>query len=546
MSANRIVKLSSLVLWSASLVVAGTASAAPASDAQSLEELRNTVVNLLGALVERNVLTREQAESMVSTAQKKAADAAAASKARDAADEAAGAVRVPYVPQIVKDEIRKQVAADLEAEVTTRVVEQAQNEGWGLPAALPDWISRIRISGDVRLRGQGDIFAQDNPRADYIDFLNVNDKGGIGKAGAGAFVNTTEDRERLRARLRFGIDATLPGGWSTGFRIATGNLRDAVSTNQTLGNTGARYQTGVDLAYIRWSGETATRLHGLTFSGGRITNPWLSTDLVWDQDLSFEGVAATLRQSFSRQEPDRRSMFLTLGAFPLQEIELSRDKWFYGGQLGLDWRTGGGHRFRFGAAYYAFQNITGKRNTLDSTLLDYTAPQFLQRGNTLFDIRNDTDPNTNLFALAADYRLLNATALLDWRLSDSYRLGFSADYVKNIGYNQADVFARTGLVLVPRTKGYAAELNFGSTVMARPHAWRAFVGYRYLERDAVLDAFTDSDFRLGGTDVQGFIVGGEYAISYRTLLRARYLSGNEIDGAPFGVDVFQLDLTTQF
>ena len=60
--------------------------------------------------------------------------------------------------------------------------------------------------------------------------------------------------------------------------------------------------------------------------------------------------------------------------------------------------------------------------------------------------------------------------------------------------------------------------------MAKAAAWRVSLGYRYLERDAVLDAFTDSDFRLGGTDVQGFIVGGEYALTPRVLLRARYLS----------------------
>ncbi len=72
------------------------------------------------------------------------------------------------------------------------------------------------------------------------------------------------------------------------------------------------------------------------------------------------------------------------------------------------------------------------------------------------------------------------------------------------------------------------------------------MGYRYLERDAVVDAFTDSDFRLGGTDVKGFTFGAEYALNPRTQMRLRYLSGNEIDGPPLGIDVLQLDLTAQF
>ena len=89
--------------------------------------------------------------------------------------------------------------------------------------------------------------------------------------------------------------------------------------------------------------------------------------------------------------------FLTLGAFPLQEVELSKDdKWLFGGQLGFDWKFAGGSRVRFGVAYYQYENIVGQRNALGSDLLDFTAPQFLQKGNTLFDIRNDVDPSTNL------------------------------------------------------------------------------------------------------------------------------------------------------
>jgi hypothetical protein len=94
--------------------------------------------------------------------------------------------------------------------------------------------------------------------------------------------------------------------------------------------------------------------------------------------------------------------------------------------------------------------------------------------------------------------------------------------------------------------GYQVEAAFGSANMAQSSAWRVSLAYRYLERDAVLDAFTDSDFRLGGTDVKGFIVGGEYSLTPRILLRARYLSGNEIDGPPLGIDVFQLDLNSTF
>src|SRR6202044_2667059 len=110
---------------------------------RSLEELRNTVVNLLQALVDQGVITREKAQQMVKSAQDKAAaDAAAVAKADE------GAVRVPYVPQIVKDEIAKQVAEEVKPAVVADVVKDAKLEKWGVPAALPEWLSRVKVYGD--------------------------------------------------------------------------------------------------------------------------------------------------------------------------------------------------------------------------------------------------------------------------------------------------------------------------------------------------------------------------------------------------------------
>src|SRR5262245_42831356 len=145
-------------------VVAALGVASPAithasvdEERRGLEELRNTVGNLLQALVERGVITREQAEGMVRDAQAKAEkDATAAATARAEQEKAdAGAVRVPYVPEVVKDEIKKEVVADITPEVTRQVIDEAKSSD-SLAAALPDWVRRMRWSGDFRVRGQGD------------------------------------------------------------------------------------------------------------------------------------------------------------------------------------------------------------------------------------------------------------------------------------------------------------------------------------------------------------------------------------------------------
>jgi hypothetical protein len=532
--------------------LSGTADAAAAEE-QRLAELRNTIGNLLQALVDRGVITREQAEGMVRDAQTKAvADAAAEVAAREAEEKAdEGAVRVPYVPEIVKEEIRKQVLSELGPQVTKDVVAEAQSSD-ALARALPEWVRRMRWSGDVRVRGQGDSYAPDNLQNFYLDMLTVNDRGGITRAGAAGLLNTTEDRQRLRARLRLGLEAELGYGWTAAARLASGNFRDPVSTNQTLGTSGARYNVGIDQAYLRWTGQSRVGRQSLVVTAGRMPNPWLSTDLIWDQDLMFEGIATNYRYSISRDDLYARNFFATVGAFPLQEVELSnKDKWLLGAQAGIDWRTLGGSRLRIGAAYYDFRNITGVRNAPNSALNDFTAPAFLQRGNTLYDIRNNpTDPTQDLFALASEFKILDVNAFFDWRVTSLHRLSFNANYVDNIGYEEAfgpgDFVIRFGGNDEPRTHGYQAEAAFGHSRMNERGAWRAALGYRYLERDAVLDAFTDSDFRLGGTDVQGFTVNLEYSFSPRMLARLRYLSGSEIDGPPLGIDVLQVDFNAAF
>jgi len=534
----------------APLAFGGGASAAAAQDDKSLAELRNTVINLLQGLVERGVLTREQAETMVKNAQAKAASdtakEAAAAEAQEKAE--ANAVRVPYVPEIVREQIRKEVAAELAPQVTDEVLKKAKADRWGVPGALPEWAKSVRLSGDVRVRTEDDLFASDNARNVYYNILNINDKGGIGKAGLAAFMNTTEDRFRVRERIRLGMDVDLAHGWSLGARLTTGNLRDAVSTNQTLGNYGGRYQTQFDLGYLKWYTHSYSGRNALHLWAGRMPNPFAATtDLVWDSDLTFEGLAASYRLGLSRLTPYGRYLYLTVGAFPLQEVELSpKDKWLYGGQLGLEYAFDHGSRLRVNAGYYDYENVTGRMNALDSTLLDFTAPVFLQRGNTLVDIRNDTDSSTNLFALAAQYRLLNASASFDWRLTPGYKLGLAADWVRNVGYDAGRVAALLGRVVPPRVTGYQAEIAFGSASLAQARAWRALFGYRYVQRDAVLDAFTDSDFHLGGTDAQGYYFGADYSFTPHVGLRLRYLSANEIDGPPLGIDIWQIDLTGQF
>ena len=546
------------ILSTLALIAPGLAHAA--TEEQNLEELRNTVVNLLQALVDQGVMTREKAQALVQKAQEKAAVDAKAAAAKDA-----GAVRVPYVPQTVKDEISKQVAVDVTPAVVQGVVEQAKTEGWGVPGALPDWLSHVRVTGDVRVRGQTDTYSKDNAAtaAVYLDHNAINAAGGLQAAGQNAFLNVTHDQDRMRVRARFGVDVQVAPEWQAGVRLATGSATDPSSESQNLGINGERYNSGVDLAYVRYTHLAADRFPVFSLDAGRIRNPWFSPpELDFARDLTVEGVAATGRSSFGRGTgPDRDAAFLTLGAFPVQytAVASNRAKWLLGAQLGGNLHFTDEDKLTAALSYYDYVRMPGVYNTVpDVGTYNYTAPLFLRWGNTVFNIANSsTNSDARLYALAADFRLLDLAATYT-HTAGRYTAGINAQAVRNVGYHTNDVLLRTGISQAARNKGYVLDASFGDPdPAARLYAWRGTFGYRYVQRDAVVDSWTDADFHEGGTNAQGFYLSGEMGLARNVWLRLRYLAANEIDspiddtgtaipGAKYGVDIIQLDLNARF
>ena len=515
---------------------------ARADEAQDLLSLRNTVVGVLEQLVAAGILTQEQARKIVDKAQSEALAEAQKSKASETPGP--DTVRVTYVPQIVKDELRQQIGADLKDEVTDAVVARAHDERWGVPGALPDWVSRVNWTADARLRNESVLFANDNVEGFYRNFQAINKAGGIGPAGQNALLNVSEDVHRMTGRMRLGLDANVTDQWSMGVRVTTGSEGNPVTRNAQLGEYNGPWDAFVDLAYTRFSSTH------LVANGGRFPNPFLSSDLVFDDDLTFEGAALTGLLPFEIGAGKQRA-FLTVGYFPLQSVEFSsRDKYLLATQLGGQFAFSQ-QRLGIGVAYYDFANVRGRRNAPGSTLDDYTAPPWLQKGNTLFDIRNDTDPNTGLFALAADYKLADAMIFYDSGViagsaAKPIHMKITADYVKNVGYDQGAIFHRTGVVVPEKTDGYKVELAVGMPDVDGSGQWRLVAFYKHLERDAVLDAFTDDDFHRGGTDAEGWGVEALYGLSRHTWTRIRYFTANEINGPPLGIDTVQVDLNTKF
>jgi hypothetical protein len=536
--------------WAAALCLVTLVSAAlpasadpPASD-RNLTELQNTVINLLQALVDKGLLTREQAQQLVKQAQDKAAADAATAAAAGAAQakEDQNAVRVPYVPQVVKDEISKQVATEVKPQVEADLVRDNK---------LPAWLQRVSVFGDVQVRGQANWYPSGNSFQEILNYNNVNAAGGVTKTTY-PYLNTTYNEYFLRIRARLGIMATLSDTLRAYVRLASGSLTSiAGSESQTLGQYGNRYTIGIDQAYLVWDSSPADTLPIVTAMGGRIPDPWFSpTELEFARDLTFEGIAETTRLGWGEGEADASHAYLTLGGFPLlmSPLQASQSKWMVGAQLGTNLRfNDGDDHLRLAAAFYDYFNVTGQQNAPFSTQLNYTAPAFVQNGNTMFNIANNPgDPTTQLWALAAHFRDLDLAAQYEHRF-DRYSMAIAAQAARNYGYHLADIEALSGQSFsAPQNKGYVAEFSFGDPVIDRLGSWRAAAGYRHVDADAVLDAWTDADFHQGGTNATGYYLWGTFGLAYNTWVRVRYFSANELTGPRYALDILQIDVAARF
>jgi hypothetical protein len=538
---------SSIIATIAAIMLGATVNSAHAGERESLEQLRSTTTNLVNLLVQEGVLSKDKAGALLKQAEQDAQKArekdVAASPATDidpvdaAIDQKM--VRVQYVPEIVK----KQMKEEIKDEVMTTLNYKA-----GERLGLPDWIGRLNWEGSLRLRAETDKFPEGNPTS-----FNYNVANGT------KLNNTNEDRNRLRIRAQLGVKAEINDWMTAGIRMTTGSLDDPISPNQTQEAASGKYTIGLDRAYMN-----AKIKPWLNVVGGRFSNPWFSTDLMWDPDLAFDGVAA----SFTPTINDQLSGFVTVGAFPIDEIEksqtnLAKSKWMYGSQAGINWKFNSKSTAKLAVALYDFQNVEGISNGINVDTAtgngpySATVPVFRTKGNSTFDIDGGLAPNKEQYGLSSKFRDLNITGQIDLAQFDPVHIILTGDYVRNIGFDKEEIAARTGqLAPSEQVNAYQIKLAVGMPDTYQKGQWNAFAAYKRLEADSVLDSFTDSDFYLGGTNAKGWLLGGSYGVDKNTWLTARWFSADELSPrstsvggtalSPLSIDVLMLDLNTKF
>jgi hypothetical protein len=548
---------------------------------------QNMVINLIHLLVKQGVITQQAADGLVKQAEDEAIQArvAAAGAPPSAANlppPAPGVVRVPYVPQVVRNEIRDEIKQD--------VMAQAQAEGWANKNVIPDWINRIEWSGDVRFRDQFLFYGRNNVQP-YIDFQTFNSKGptdvnSVTNPNGIPFLNTTTNRlDQMEILAHIGMKAKISDAVSVTVRLATGADNSPQFTGQLLGNDFGKKDIWLDQAFIALTPVS----WGAAFLG-RMPDPFLRTDLVFDDYTNFEGAAVSLAHDVG---PQGLQIFGAGGAFPVDYSSTSfptdagvkedlHTKWLYGAQVGASYQPDPSSWLVKGAiAYYAYQNIKGQLsepcelyngNTQCST--DWSAPSFMQKGNTLFLIRQIVPDPSNplnyaqpqLVGLAYGYDLLDVNTVFEMPLFNDTRFQLKGDYVRNLAYDPHAVLTNAltqpvnnygACPVTPAPSDCVGPYESGNNAwMIRatignllPHShgdWSVSAGYKYIEPDAVLDAFNDPNFHYGGTNARGYFIFANYYFANNAWLTAKWYSANEVDGPPLAIDLLQLELNTRF
>ncbi len=147
-------------------------------------------------------------------------------------------------------------------------------------------------------------------------------------------------RTRTRLRARFNALADLGSQFRAGFTLATGDLNDPTSTNQTLTGFYSRKPVAVDLAFVEYKPDW---LKSFNFVGGKFRYPWYNTELTWDKDLNPEGAAQSF--AFELHSPLLKRVAVIGFELPLAEVAGAQatDKRIvqditYGGQLQTTWQ----------------------------------------------------------------------------------------------------------------------------------------------------------------------------------------------------------------
>lgn len=364
---------------------------------------------------------------------------------------------------------------------------------------LPDWISKVTLNGDVRIRNEA-FFRKGDP-----------------------------DRDRDRFRLRFGAKAKPNDETEVGIRLASGASSDPISNNQTFTDTFSFKSINIANAYVKLSPASSFGWTRPYFSvmGGKFDVPtYIATNLLFDRDLTPEGFFETFKPVEST-DGVLRGLSLNLGQWIYQENANTGEGIVYAFQGLANLALGGGVFANLGLGDYKFDKastIAGARNK--NTDLNITNFVRLSDGTivggrridpTKFGPKKDgfAAPTTDMDGKVVPGKAITITGFT----SDFNVLNFGGDVTIATGMPAWPVKVFGDYIINTDAKGAGGSDDTGYQVGAGiggekdPGDFNFTYAYQHLETDAAISAFTDSDFgRDGGTNTEAHMLKVTYVL----------------------------------
>jgi hypothetical protein len=314
---------------------------------------------------------------------------------------------------------------------------------YSVKSGMPEWVTAFKINGDFRGRYEG--FYADHPN----------------------FV----ERNRFRYRARLGFTALLKDNFEVGMRLGSGDVDsgvttglDPISNNQSLQNNASKKGIFLDLAYGKWTAVNNADW-ALTTTIGKMENPFVFSDMVFDGDYTPEGAAMQAGYNLS----DKHALKMNAGIFVLDEIGgTTQDPFMMGAQGRFEsvWS----HKFTtsLGASYLTIQN---------PERLTSTAVPNINAGNS----------RTAGFAPLYDFTPFVADASATFTL-DSFPMYKGAFPIK-VG---ADYMQNNGAPTAADNDAWSAGITLGKA--GKRGTWELAYTYKWLGANAWWEELTDSDF----------------------------------------------------
>ncbi len=342
--------------------------------------------------------------------------------------------------------------------------------------------------------------------------------------------------------------------WFFGVRLETS--ASARSTNVTFGDDtstssaggGGPFAKGSDGVFVGQAYGGYKGFPGVTLTGGRMPNPFVTTRLVWDDDINPEGLAEQWKHTFvfgqeAPPPPSYSKDGKAVAAGPAPEPFLKLDLFANFGQFVYDDSNpsnpigpiptttqpiGGetqqvptANAFLLGwqvGAKFDFPHILYFQ--LAPTLYNYTGD-----GNT-FNIHFSGDPSGNQTGINS-LLVFDMPAEIGWKLWNIPMRVFG-DFAVNLEADErADAAGHPG-------KGgdrYAYQIGLGIGQLKKKHDWQIEAWWQYQQQYSLDPNLIDSDFFNSDLNLQGIVVRAGYMLSDAVVLQLSYAHAQRIDSA---------------